>query len=82
MKWTVEQAEKERPGELKEMARRMFAAYISVDLGVSLQTALKSYTKPDVGPFWYGVAAYARGGAEFALEKLQRKLHEPPRIPE
>ena len=41
----------------EELARRLAAAYISMQLGISLQYAYKKYTqKGDIGSYWLALA--------------------------
>jgi hypothetical protein len=66
----------EKDHRLKELARRLCAAYGSCQTGVSIATAYKNLGD-DVGVYWYGVAALVNEEMSKRMEVLAYDVVAP-----
>jgi hypothetical protein len=57
----------------RELARRLCAAFVSYQLGVTVATQYKN-TPEDVGDLWYFLAALARESATTSQNSLYKDL--------
>ena len=63
----------EKTGHDKELARRLFVAFLSNQLGVTVATQYKN-TPEDVGDLWYFLAALSRELASASQNALYGDL--------
>lgn len=61
----------------RRLARKLCAAFLSENLGIGMDYALKTYVKEDVGQYWYALVDFIRSNPP--ILSIGQSLPEPPK---